>query len=612
MRTQEADAAAPRSAAGRRARAAAAGRERPGRRAEPAAQRIAQVYELDSCRLGSSRSARTTGASRVPAHARRGTPGDAGCATRRSSRDFAVRPPLEALHRRRPRPRHADPPRSSRRAALRRSDEIKTALLRAVSHDLRSPLTAIVASAEALASSDLDDEERRELAAGSPRRAHRLGRLIDKLLELSPARGRRGRRRTATGAPSTSCCARPSPRPAWTRRESSSSSTATCRSSKQTRAARASLREPDRERRAPLRRQVRSRYARARAAAGSSSVSSIADPGSPPPNRSASSQPFLRGRERHRRIRARPRDRPRLHRGQRRPRACRVRSRPRCQLRRRTAAAPGGPGMRRPRPRLRRRAADPPCPSHRPARCRLRGRAGRNRATGARPGRNQPARRGDPRSRAARRRRNRHQPIAPTVEPHADPAFSPRSATRTRRSARSKPAPTTTSSSPSARASSSRGLQAACGAWTRARRAGAHRRRTRHRSRRPHRDARRRRDPPHTRSSSDCCERSPGNAAACSPTAAADRGVGPRVHRRHGHPANPHRQPAPQDRSGDGPALHQDGPRGRIPVRRLSRDAVAATPSPCASDKRPGCPPPHLLGLRTMGAAGFEPATSRV
>ncbi len=35
-------------------------------------------------------------------------------------------------------------------AALRRSDELKTALLRAVSHDLRSPLTAIVAAGHAL------------------------------------------------------------------------------------------------------------------------------------------------------------------------------------------------------------------------------------------------------------------------------------------------------------------------------------------------------------------------------------------------------------------------------------------------------------------------------
>ena len=39
--------------------------------------------------------------------------------------------------------------------ALRRSDEIKTAVLRAVSHDLRSPLTAIMTGAEALGSPSL-------------------------------------------------------------------------------------------------------------------------------------------------------------------------------------------------------------------------------------------------------------------------------------------------------------------------------------------------------------------------------------------------------------------------------------------------------------------------
>ena len=36
-------------------------------------------------------------------------------------------------------------------AALRRADVVKTALLRAVSHDLRSPLTAISAAGEAVA-----------------------------------------------------------------------------------------------------------------------------------------------------------------------------------------------------------------------------------------------------------------------------------------------------------------------------------------------------------------------------------------------------------------------------------------------------------------------------
>ena len=39
--------------------------------------------------------------------------------------------------------------------ALRRTDVVKTALLRAVSHDLRTPLTAILAAAEALASPTL-------------------------------------------------------------------------------------------------------------------------------------------------------------------------------------------------------------------------------------------------------------------------------------------------------------------------------------------------------------------------------------------------------------------------------------------------------------------------
>ena len=45
--------------------------------------------------------------------------------------------------------------------ALRRSDALKTALLRAVSHDLRSPLTAILASADALASPELALDARR-------------------------------------------------------------------------------------------------------------------------------------------------------------------------------------------------------------------------------------------------------------------------------------------------------------------------------------------------------------------------------------------------------------------------------------------------------------------
>jgi two-component system sensor histidine kinase KdpD len=69
--------------------------------------------------------------------------------------------------------------------ALRRSDVLKTALLRAVSHDLRTPLTAILAAAEPLGSDLVDDDERRELAAGVALEARRLSRLIDQLLDLS-------------------------------------------------------------------------------------------------------------------------------------------------------------------------------------------------------------------------------------------------------------------------------------------------------------------------------------------------------------------------------------------------------------------------------------------
>jgi two-component system sensor histidine kinase KdpD len=69
--------------------------------------------------------------------------------------------------------------------ALRRSDVLKTALLRAVSHDLRTPLTAIIAAAEPLGAEHVDDHERRELAGGITVEAERLSRLIDQLLDLS-------------------------------------------------------------------------------------------------------------------------------------------------------------------------------------------------------------------------------------------------------------------------------------------------------------------------------------------------------------------------------------------------------------------------------------------
>jgi two-component system sensor histidine kinase KdpD len=71
--------------------------------------------------------------------------------------------------------------------ALRRSDALKTALLRAVSHDLRSPLTAILASADALASPRLalEDDDRLGLAETIRGEAARLDRVVEQLLDLS-------------------------------------------------------------------------------------------------------------------------------------------------------------------------------------------------------------------------------------------------------------------------------------------------------------------------------------------------------------------------------------------------------------------------------------------
>jgi two-component system sensor histidine kinase KdpD len=70
-------------------------------------------------------------------------------------------------------------------ASLRRADVVKTALLRAVSHDLRSPLTAISAAGEAVGSDALLPDERKEMAAVIQEEARRLSRLVDNLLDLS-------------------------------------------------------------------------------------------------------------------------------------------------------------------------------------------------------------------------------------------------------------------------------------------------------------------------------------------------------------------------------------------------------------------------------------------
>ncbi len=73
--------------------------------------------------------------------------------------------------------------------ALRRSDDVKTALLRTVSHDLRSPLTAIVAAADALSAETIGDADRRALADAVAAEGARLSKLVDQLLDLSRQEG---------------------------------------------------------------------------------------------------------------------------------------------------------------------------------------------------------------------------------------------------------------------------------------------------------------------------------------------------------------------------------------------------------------------------------------
>ena len=69
--------------------------------------------------------------------------------------------------------------------ALRRSNVVKTALLRSVSHDLRSPLTAITTAAGGLGSPTLSEDARAELVAVIEEESERLTRLVDNLLDLS-------------------------------------------------------------------------------------------------------------------------------------------------------------------------------------------------------------------------------------------------------------------------------------------------------------------------------------------------------------------------------------------------------------------------------------------
>ena len=74
---------------------------------------------------------------------------------------------------------------------LRRTSELKSALLDAVSHDLRTPLSSIIASAGSMLQAEVDwgPDERREFLETIEQEAERLNRIVGNLLDLSRIQG---------------------------------------------------------------------------------------------------------------------------------------------------------------------------------------------------------------------------------------------------------------------------------------------------------------------------------------------------------------------------------------------------------------------------------------
>jgi two-component system, OmpR family, sensor histidine kinase KdpD len=69
--------------------------------------------------------------------------------------------------------------------AGRRAEVARTAILHAISHDLRSPLTAITTAGSALRAADITEGERSELIEVIEAEGTRLAKLVDDLLDLS-------------------------------------------------------------------------------------------------------------------------------------------------------------------------------------------------------------------------------------------------------------------------------------------------------------------------------------------------------------------------------------------------------------------------------------------
>jgi two-component system sensor histidine kinase KdpD len=75
--------------------------------------------------------------------------------------------------------------RAAEAEATRRADVAKTAVLRAISHDLRSPLTAITTASSALSAERVSESDRADLVGVLEDESARLAALVDDLLDLS-------------------------------------------------------------------------------------------------------------------------------------------------------------------------------------------------------------------------------------------------------------------------------------------------------------------------------------------------------------------------------------------------------------------------------------------
>src|SRR5581483_11020547 len=69
--------------------------------------------------------------------------------------------------------------------SLKRADEAKSLFLRTVSHDVRSPLTAVLSAAKLLEDDrGLDEAQRQQFVQMIVRNANRIRRLLDDVLDI--------------------------------------------------------------------------------------------------------------------------------------------------------------------------------------------------------------------------------------------------------------------------------------------------------------------------------------------------------------------------------------------------------------------------------------------